>query len=205
MITFIGLAILLLMIFFLHKIVFCCVHGRALVAVRHESGFALRLFDICRQEFIKTGLAKKLLHGGDAEEFLFIRVVPGVGDCFGDGRFIGVLADRSSFDQLEAVPFFSGKSLLERILLDVGCPRDKVVYLGKDDLDLRVGQFRQELEVMLGELQVLLSSGAADVLCLAEPAPVAAGKFSLAVPCEIRSRLQDFLSPGKKIGFCAMS
>ena len=37
------------------KIIFCCIHGRALVTIRHKCGFALRLFDVNRQDFIKVG------------------------------------------------------------------------------------------------------------------------------------------------------
>jgi hypothetical protein len=37
----------------LHKIIFGCVHGRALIGLRHKCRFALRFFDVSRQEFIK--------------------------------------------------------------------------------------------------------------------------------------------------------
>lgn len=95
----------LLIVVFLHKIIFCCIHGRALVAIRHKCGFALRLFDVSRQEFIKAGLAEELLHGGDAEQLFLIRVKACFLDRVNDGGLIAVSAVAASFDELKASPF----------------------------------------------------------------------------------------------------
>ena len=63
------------------EIRFCIVHGRTLVALRHESGFALRLFNEASKDFFKPGFAQQLLHGGDTEELLLV----GIKACLGNG------------------------------------------------------------------------------------------------------------------------
>ena len=78
------------------------VHGRALIAIRHKCGFALRLFDVSRQEFIKAGLAEEFLHGGNAEQLFLIRVKACFLDRVNDGGLITVSAVGASFDELEA-------------------------------------------------------------------------------------------------------
>src|SRR5699024_9289648 len=92
----------LLIVVFLHKIIFCCVHGRALVAIRHKCGFALWLFDIGRQEFIKARLAEELLHGGNAEQLLLIWVKACFLDRVDDSGLVAVSAVAASFDELKA-------------------------------------------------------------------------------------------------------
>ena len=161
----------LLIVVFLHKIIFCCIHGRALVAIRHKCGFALRLFDVSRQEFIKAGLAEELLHGGDAEQLFLIRVKACFLDRVNDGGLIAVSAVAASFDDLETCPFLTGESLLQSVFLNIGSPANQFIYLAENDFDLGIRKQWRELEIMLRELQICLSSGAALVLSLTEAAP----------------------------------
>lgn len=141
-----------LIVVFLHKIIFCCIHGRAFIGLRHKSGFALRLFDVGRQEFIKAGLAEELLHGGDAEQLLLIRVKARFLDRINNCGLVAVPAVGSAFDELEARPFLPGECLLESIFLDVGSPADQLVHFSENGLDLRICEQRRKLEVMLCEL-----------------------------------------------------
>jgi len=97
------------------------------------------------------------------------------------------------------VPLFSGECLLERVLLDVGRPQDQLVHLGEDGFDLRVGELRRQLKLVLCELQVLLGSLPADGLRLAEPAPRATGEFSIAIPRQLRCGLQNLVGPCKQV------
>ena len=52
------------------EIRFCIVHGRALVAFRHERWLALWLFNKASKDFFKAGFTQHLLHGSDAEDIL---------------------------------------------------------------------------------------------------------------------------------------
>ena len=178
-----------LIVVFLHKIIFCCIHGRALVAIRHKCGFALRLFDVSRQEFIKAGLAEELLHGGDAEQLFLIRVEACFLDRFNDSGLIAVSSVGTSFDELEASPLLTGESLLQGIFLDVGCPANQFIYLAENDLDLGICKQWRELEIMLRELQICFGSGAALVLSLTEAAPFTAQEVPVTGKSQICGRL----------------
>ena len=164
----------LLIVVFLHKIIFCCIHGRALVAIRHKCGFALWLFDVSRQEFIKAGLAEELLHGGDAEQLFLIRVKACFLDRVNDGGLVAVSAVAASFDELKASPFLTGESLLQSVLLNTGSPANQFIYLAENDLNLGIRKQWRLLEIMLRELQICLGSGATFIFRLAEAAPFTA-------------------------------
>lgn len=115
---------ILVHLIFLHKISFCIVHCRTFIALRHERRFTLRLFNIGCKQLIESGFAKTLLHGSDTKELLFIWIKPGICNCLDDCLLIGILAVRSTFDQLPTSPFLTADGLLQSIFLDVGCPGD---------------------------------------------------------------------------------
>ena len=179
----------LLIVVFLHKIIFCCIHGRAVVTIRHTCGFALRLFNVSRQEFIKAGFAEELLHGGNAEQLFLIRVKACFLDRVNDGGLIAVSAVAASFDELKTSPFLTRESLLQGVFLNIGSPANQFIYLAENDLDLGISKQWRELEIMLRELKICLGSGAALVLSLAEAAPFTAQEVPVTCKSQICSRL----------------
>ena len=141
--TFIGLLtlfVLLDILHFLHKIVFCGIPFGPFITRPHERRPALRLFNVGCEKLLKAGFTQQLLHGGDAEELLFIGVkacaLNGCGDC----GFAGVLAVGAALDQLPAGERRAADCLLERVFFHIRSPGGKRVNLVQDAGDLLIGQ-----------------------------------------------------------------
>lgn len=131
MFTRIVLIIIVFIVCHLNIIIFCCVHCRAFIALRHKSRFALWLFNVGCKELFKARLTEQLLHGCDTKQLLFVRVKTSSFDSFRYVVFTGVSAVGTTLDQLPAGPFFTADCLLECILLDVVGPRDQFVDTGR--------------------------------------------------------------------------
>ena len=133
--TFIGLLTLVVLVDilkFLHKIIFCGIHCRAFIALRHERRFALRLFNVGSEKFLKAGFAEHLLHGSDAEDFALIGVEACILHGGGNNGFTGVLAVGTAFDQFPPGPFLSADSLLKGVFLYIGCPGSQRIDLAEN-------------------------------------------------------------------------
>lgn len=121
----------LLIFSYLHKILFGCVYGWALIAIRHKCGFALRFFDVGSKKFLEARFAKQLLYGGYTQNFFLV----GVKACTlngGDNSFTCVLATGMIFDQLPASSFLTDDGLLESVLFDVIRPCGQCIDLAEN-------------------------------------------------------------------------
>ena len=170
-------------------------HCRSLIAVRHQRGFSLRLGDQASKDVVELFLSEKRGHGGDAEDFVFVGVVPG--SCYGcdDGILVCVLAVGAALDQLVAGPLFTADGCLKRIVLDVGGPSDQLVDATENFFDLFICQQRRLPELELGKLHVDVGSFTAVSFGLAELAPFAAVVFTVSVKGKLCSRGQNLIGP----------
>ena len=196
-ITFMGFASLVefdILIVLLEIIDNGC-HCRSLIAVRHQRGFSLRLGDQASKDVVELFLSEKRGHGGDAENLVFVGVVPG--SCYGcdDGILVCVLAVGAALDQLVAGPLFTADGCLKRIVLDVGGPSDQLVDATEDFFDLFICQQRRLPELELGKLHVGVGSFTAVSFGLAELAPFAAVVFTVSVKGKLCSRGQNLIGP----------
>ena len=132
---------------------------------------------------------------GDAENLVFIGVVPG--SCYGcdDGILVCVLAVGAALDQLVAGSLFTGDGCLKRIVLDVGDPGDQIVDAAEDFFDFFICQQRWLPELELGKLHVGVGSFTAVGFGLAELTPFTAVVFSVSVEGKLCSRGQNLIGP----------
>ena len=78
----------------------------------HKRGFALRLGDQIAEDCVELLLSEHRSHSGNAENLVFVRVVPCGGHGGDDGVFVCVLSVGAPLDQLVAGPLFSANSRL---------------------------------------------------------------------------------------------
>ena len=132
--TFIGLLtlfVLLGILHFLHKIVFCGIPFGPFIARPH---------------------------GSDTEDFSLIRAEACALYGCGYSGFTGVLALGAALDQFPAGERRAADCLMERIFLHVRSPDGKSVYLVQDAGDLLISQDRRRFKFVPGKCQVRFSS-----------------------------------------------
>lgn len=139
------------------------------------------------------------MHRGDAQQLPLIRVKARIADRLDNGSLVGISAIGTALDQFPAVPFLSADRLLERILLDVGGPRYQRVHAGQDVLDVLVREERRQLEIVAGQLQIGLGTGAALILGLAESAPLTAEEVAVTGKGQFSRGLQNLVRPAVQV------
>ena len=159
----------------------------------------MRLFNVECEKLLKAGFTQQLLHGGDAEELLFIGVkacaLNGCGDC----GFAGVFTVGAALDQFPSGERRAADCLLERVFLHIRCPGGKRINLVQDAGNFLIGQERRLFKVIPGKREIRFGSFPAFGLCLAEPAPFAAVKIAAALVCQFRLIDQVVLCPFEKL------
>lgn len=159
----------------------------------------MRLFNVGCEKLLKAGFTQQLLHGGDAEELLFIGVkacaLNGCGDC----GFAGVFTVGAPLDQFPSGERRAADCLPESVFLHIRCPGGKRINLVQDAGDLLIGQEGRLLKVVSGKREIRFGSFPAFGLCLAEPAPFAAVEIAAALVCQLRLIDQVVLCPFEKL------
>ena len=139
------------------------------------------------------------MHRGDAQQFSLIRVKACIADRLDNGSLVGISAIGTALDQFPAVPFLSADRLLECVLLDVGGPRYQRVHTGQDVLDVLVREERRQLEIVAGQLQIGLDTGAALIFGLAESAPLTAEEVAVTGKGQFSRGLQNLVRPAVQV------
>ena len=139
------------------------------------------------------------MHCGDAQQLPLIRVKARIADRLDNGSLVGISAIGTALDQFPAVPFLPADRLLERILLDVRGPRYQRVHAGQDVLDVLVREEWRQLEIVAGQFQIGLGTGAALILGLAESAPLTAEEVAVPGKGQLGRGLQDLVRPSVEL------
>ena len=145
----------------------------------------MRLFNVGCEKLLKAGFTQQLLHGGDAEELLFIGVKACALNGCGYSGFAGVLAVGAALDQFPSGERCAADCLLESVFLHIRSPGGKSVHLVQNVGDLLIGQEGRLLKVVPGKCEIRFGSFPAFGSCLAEPAPFAAVKIAAALVCQL--------------------
>ena len=122
-------------------------------------------------------------------------------DCLGYGILIGVLPVGASLHHLEAIKLGAGESFFQGIILDIARPGNQIVNPRQNGGNFAVLQGGRNLEIVLGEFQVVFGTFPAVRLGLTELAVVSRFELAVSLLCQFGSRGEGVTCPCEQFVF----